>query len=156
MPRLINSDKSVYRIFDANLNRAKEGLRVCEEVARFTLNNRRLTAEFKLLRHSIDGPALKLSAKHSLTRYRNSPSDVGKEIHTGEFKRNTWEDIMFANIQRAKESVRVLEEFSKLIDKNAAIGFKHLRYNIYNTEKKANRLIGLYKNSHDTARACKK
>lgn len=155
MPKPIRLDKSVYRICDANLNRAKEGLRVCEEIARFTLNNRRLTAEFKSLRHKIDGPALKLSSKHGLCGYRNSPSDVGKKIHTGEFKKNTWEDILSANMQRAKESVRVLEEFSRLIDRGAAIGFKYLRYDIYDTEKKTNRLIGLYKNRHDTARTCK-
>jgi len=156
LPKTINFNKSVYRICDANLNRAKEGLRVCEEIARFTLNNRQLTAEFKLLRHKIDDSALKLSDKYGLARYRNTPSDVGKRIHTGEFKRSAWQDILFANMQRAKESIRVLEEFSKLINRNTAINFKYLRYRLYNTEKKANRIIGFHKNCHDTARAGKK
>ena len=47
-------DKSkIYRVIDVNLNRSREGLRVCEEVARFILNNKSITARFKALRHDI-------------------------------------------------------------------------------------------------------
>jgi hypothetical protein len=54
-----------------------------------------------------------------------------------ELKRSSVEDIFRANIQRVKESIRVLEEFSKLINKQAAIGFKKMRYRLYEIEKKA-------------------
>ena len=41
------------RILDANSNRSREGLRVCEEVARFVLNSHPLTKDLKRLRHAI-------------------------------------------------------------------------------------------------------
>jgi hypothetical protein len=40
-----------------------------------------------------------------------------------------------------KESVRVLEEFTKLINKGLAVRFKELRYDIYELEKKAAGII---------------
>ena len=45
--------RDLLRIVDANLNRSREGLRVCEEVVRFALEDARLTSEFKTLRHKI-------------------------------------------------------------------------------------------------------
>ena len=44
---------------------------------------------------------------------------------------------MEANSQRAKESLRVLEEFLKLSDKNSSGNFKQLRYQLYALEKRA-------------------
>lgn len=126
------------RILDANINRAKEGLRVCEEITRFILNNRNLTSQFKKIRHRIDtickeNPRLDIS----IIKKRESLKDAGKDIYINELKRKGYRDIFLANMQRAKESVRVLEEFSKLINKNTAVRFKNLRYKIYEVEKKA-------------------
>jgi len=42
--------KNIYRILDANLNRAREGLRVVEEVCRFVLKDKKLTLSAKKLR----------------------------------------------------------------------------------------------------------
>ena len=130
------------RIIDANINRVKEGLRVCEEIARFILNSRKLTSEFKKIRHGID--SLVKHLPHSLSdllKSRKSGKDVGRNIYINELRRKDFQDIFFANIQRVKESIRVLEEFSKLIDKNFAIKFKKLRYDIYEIEKKAAKRI---------------
>ena len=41
------------RVIDANFNRAKEGLRVCEDVCRFWLDEEVLTKKFKSLRHRL-------------------------------------------------------------------------------------------------------
>ena len=134
------------RIIDANINRAKEGLRVCEEIARFILNSRKLTSEFKKIRHGID--SLVKHLPHSLSdllKSRKSGKDVGRNIYINELKRCDFQDIFFANIQRVKESIRVLEEFSKLIEKNFAIKFKKLRYNIYEIEKKVAKRISSLK-----------
>ena len=142
MPKVPN----INRIIDANINRAKEGLRVCEEVTRFILNSRLLTAEFKKARHGIDG-ALKNFSKYSdLVKSRESGLDVGRYIHKGEFSRKNLKDIFSANIQRVKESVRVLEEFSKLIDIKASLKFKNLRYDIYALEKEASRKLSALRN----------
>ncbi|MGC7879817.1 thiamine phosphate synthase, partial [Desulforudis sp. 1190] len=41
------------RIADVNFNRAREGLRVAEETARFVFNDRELTLRVKDLRHRL-------------------------------------------------------------------------------------------------------
>jgi thiamine-phosphate pyrophosphorylase len=130
--------RAVCRIIDANVNRAKEGLRVCEEIARFILEDRSLTAGFKNVRHGIDGIVAGMHPYAGLVLSRNSAGDVGRRVHTArEFSRKDFRDILFANMQRVKESVRVLEEFSKLQDVSAAGAFKQLRYRMYEVEKKA-------------------
>jgi len=129
------SKELIYRIVDANLNRATEGIRVCEEVARFILNDRRLTAQFRNIRHrifSVSG----LVAREKLIKKRDSREDVGRNLLRGELKRSNYQDIFFANMQRVKESIRVLEEFYKLIDRNAVIKLKKIRYHAYEVEKK--------------------
>jgi thiamine-phosphate pyrophosphorylase len=128
--------RSINRIIDANINRTKEGLRVCEEIARFTLDSRSLTLEFKKIRHRIEAILKRLPNRAILIRERESLSDVGKNIALNELKRRDYRDIFFANIQRVKESVRVLEEFTKLINKDIALEFKKTRYLIYEIEKK--------------------
>lgn len=129
--------KNLYRVIDANLNRAKEGLRVCEEVTRFILDNRRLTAFLKKIRHQIDLLSRKVYPQVLLLETRKSDTDVGRLNSQGELKRFNHQDIFWANLQRVKESLRVLEEFSKLLDLGAAKGFKQLRYDLYEIEKKS-------------------
>ncbi|MFH1678668.1 MAG: thiamine-phosphate pyrophosphorylase [Candidatus Omnitrophota bacterium] len=127
---------SIFRVLDANLNRTTEGLRVCEEVIRFLLNDRELTAKFKEARHRI----LKITGAAARKKYietRDSKADVGRKSLRGELKRSSSQDIFFANMQRVKESVRVLEEFYKLIDIKAAVKLKRIRYQAYEIEKKA-------------------
>jgi hypothetical protein len=136
-----NKNSSVIRIIDANINRLKEGLRVCEEITRFILNNRELTSDLKEIRHKVDKIILSLPKKINLLKKRDSPRDVGRYIYKNELKRRGYQDIFFANIQRVKESIRVLEEFSKLTNVKAAIKFKEIRYGIYETEKKISRKI---------------
>ena len=130
-------NRGVDRIIDANLNRLKEGLRVCEEVVRFIVNSRTLTEEFKRLRHGIDGAIKRKGFFSAAIRGRRSLNDPGREIYVNELKRKGIRDIFCANMQRVKESMRVLEEFSKLRDADAAIRFKRLRYRVYEVEKKA-------------------
>lgn len=127
---------SIYRILDANINRTKEGLRVCEEIARFILNSRSFTLKLKKIRHKIDSLLKYLPAKESLIGKRQSLTDVGKDAHPCELSRRNSQDIFFANIQRVKESLRVLEEFTKLSDIKIAVNFKRIRYEVYEIEKK--------------------
>ncbi|MFA5410315.1 MAG: thiamine-phosphate pyrophosphorylase [Candidatus Omnitrophota bacterium] len=133
-PRKISSTD---RIIDANINRLREGLRVCEEITRFVLNSRLLTEDFKKIRHSINLLIKRMPAGIELIKKRDSLKDIGSRIYIkDEFRRSSCEDIFFANMQRVKESARVLEEFSKLKDVNLARGFKKIRYAIYETEKR--------------------
>lgn len=128
---------AIHRILDANLNRAKEGLRVCEEVVRFIIESRTLAEEFKRIRHSLDRASKKLRYAESLLKNRSSETDVGRTLNKHELERGGYADIFIANIQRVKESIRVLEEFGKLKDPKIAIGFKRIRYDVYAIEKRA-------------------
>jgi len=109
---------------------------VCEEVTRFMLNSRSLTAALKHIRHSLDIIFKGLAHKILLLNGRQSLSDVGRHTCVIELKRKNIQDIFFANMQRVKESIRVLEEFSKLKDARRAVEFKRIRYRIYELEKK--------------------
>ena len=137
----ISQRNNIHRIIDANLNRAKEGLRVCEEITRFILDNHRFTALFKKFRHQIDELAREIYPVSALLSQRKSNRDVGRFNSSGELKRNNCKDIFWANIQRIKESLRVLEEFSKLTDTKVAMGFKQLRYKVYEIEKASSKKI---------------
>jgi len=129
-------DNTIKRILDANINRAKEGLRVCEEITRFILEDKSLTSSLKKIRHNINSLQEESSfSKNNLIEKRSALTDIGKNIYMRELKRNGIEDIFFANMQRVKESLRVLEEFSKLKNRTVALEFKDMRYQIYNIEK---------------------
>lgn len=127
----------LYRVIDANINRVKEGLRVCEEITRFILDSKPLTDDLKKIRHGIDPLAAAFRRNPELLSQRNSLKDVGLKIYSqSELKRRDFADVFNANIQRVKESIRVLEEFSKLDDVKIALGFRKIRYDIYEFEKK--------------------
>jgi len=124
----------IMRVLDANINRAVEGLRVMEEVTRLVLDQSKNTAKFKKLRSQI-----RLSAKllDLQLMHRDSLKDVGKNSFTKqEAKRETLLDIFSANSKRVEEALRVLEEFSKLININASKIFKTARFEVYSLEKK--------------------
>lgn len=131
--------KPLMRLVDANLNRVIEGLRVCEEIMRFIISDKSLTGEFKVLRHKvtalIDTWGLD---KNLLLSSRNSQTDIGRRSIKSELVRKDRKGIFFANIQRAKESLRVLEEFSKLNNTRTSGGFKNIRYKLYQLEQEAN------------------
>lgn len=125
-----------YRIIDANLNRSKEGLRVCEEIIRFHFENRPFSAKFNKLRHAITTVMnnSKIDQK-MLFQYRNSADDIGKKFSYG-LKRCSFKNIFMANSQRVKEGLRAIEEFSKLFDMRLSKDIQHLRFQYYELEKK--------------------
>lgn len=129
------SHSGVYRIIDANFNRAKEGLRVCEDICRFIVDDEQLTRKFKILRHRLT-EAMSFLPWGKVIAARNIQEDVGRVSHPLEFKREKIVDIFYANAQRSKESIRVLEEFSKLLNKKIALRIKWLRYQMYALEQK--------------------
>jgi thiamine-phosphate pyrophosphorylase len=122
------------RIVDANCNRAKEGARVCEDICRFVLNDEDLCGRWKAVRHGIT-EALQDYAVPSLLESRDIAGDVGRGSIASEFQRLDIRDIFYANAQRVKESVRVLEELLKLDRPQAAQRMKEIRYDVYSVEK---------------------
>ncbi len=131
--------KSLYQILDANINRAREGLRVVEEIFRFVRKNSGLTRRCKAMRHGLQAILEKTSMDITqLEKSRDSMKDTGRKIHTErEFARGSLDDVLQANLHRVGEALRVLEEFSKLFDVAASRKFKELRYDFYDLEKDA-------------------
>jgi thiamine-phosphate pyrophosphorylase len=141
------------RIIDANLDRTTEGLRVLEDVARFVLNSSTLATRLKELRHRLHDAFPELVIR--LISVRDSASDVGRGSETVKEPAAGLIDTVVANARRVEQSLRVLEEISRLPD--AAIGgaiFEEARYAVYDIEKelvsklsrrdKVARLAGLY------------
>ncbi len=126
---------NLFRIVDANYNRAKEGIRVCEDIFRFLYNKGDISSEYKKIRHRIT-ELISFFPLDKIMISRDSISDVGRGMNNLETNRDSVKDIFFANSQRVKESIRVLEEFAKLYDLKVAEGFKKLRYDIYDLEQK--------------------
>lgn len=122
------------RVVDANYNRAKEGLRVCEDLCRFVLDDKILTPRFKRIRHELAG-VIEVFGIKEIVSARNILKDVGKTTLDEESKRFSVEDLLYSNAQRVKESLRVLEEFAKLVNIKAAERLKRLRYKFYDLEK---------------------
>jgi hypothetical protein len=129
-------DKNILRIIDVNLNRAKEGLRVCEDVTRFILNDSASTRALKIIRHKIqDIVEYSRIKKDFLCSARDIAGDCGMDFSSLE-KKSDWKSILFANMQRVKESLRVLEEFTKLLKDSSCEKFKRLRFRFYAQEKR--------------------
>lgn len=123
------------RIVDANFNRAKEGLRVCEDVCRYAFDLKKETRQLKDVRHALTQAIEPLGIK-SLLASRDIEGDIGRRSTVSEFKRADIQDVFYANAQRVKESIRVLEEIIKLINPRCAQSLKELRYQFYAIEKR--------------------
>lgn len=122
------------RILDANANRCAEGLRVVEEIARFSMEDASLTGRLKDLRHRVRRSAEALA--RGALRHRDSVGDVGRGSETAsELARSSLAAVARANFARAEEALRVLEEFGKLIDDGGSRVFKSLRFELYTIER---------------------
>jgi thiamine-phosphate pyrophosphorylase len=132
----MSDTSAVYRILDANANRAREGLRAVEEYLRLAQNNADFTARLKNLRHEVTALIIKLDIDDQLINARASDSDVGATEPAGaEAVRLNIEHIVIANLRRSEEALRVLEEYAKLLSPEVAAGFKQLRFETYTLEK---------------------
>ncbi len=129
-------ETNIHRLLDANFNRSLEALRVCEDICRFIFAQPRWTRAYKNARHALRAIELTIYARVQKIAARNIREDVGRKSGGFEFRRRHVKDIFWANSQRLKESLRVLEEFAKLFDVTAAQKIKTLRYRIYDLEKK--------------------
>ena len=121
----------VYRILDANSNRAAEGLRTVEEYFRFIKEDSTISTDLKQLRHDLMSAVGRLDRVELLT-HRDVAGDIGSTIKTdSEQVREDLRAIMAAASQRVQQSVRCLEEYTKLIDPSIAKEFEQLRYRAY-------------------------
>jgi len=123
------------RVIDANLNRCREALRVCEDITRFVLNDKALTESIKNIRHNISKIDVGAYCNTPL-QSRNTRTDIGKKSSFDKSKPKNLKSLFYNNIHRAEESARSLEEFSKLSASVLSGKFKALRFKLYSIEKK--------------------
>lgn len=123
------------QILDANLNRASEGLRVCEEVARFILKSPSFTRRCQHLRYALRHQ-VKGFQMPALISYRDIRRDAGRPSLRGEpCSHRNLADVVCANARRTGEALRVIEEVGRLMKPKAAFPFSHLRFQVYQLEK---------------------
>ena len=122
---------SVWRVLDVNANRAAEGLRTIEDIARLVREDAVASLWAKSLRHDLATAIAKLDRAQRLAA-RSTETDAGT-AHTTEAEsdRADWKAIISAACERVGQSLRCLEEFSKLVDESLGHEFKSLRYKAY-------------------------
>lgn len=143
------------RVIDANLDRAREGLRVLEDVARFILEDAPTASELRDVRHRL--ASLGDDLEPGLLGARQAELDVGATPGAPEDARGDLTGIVRANARRVEEALRVLEEFSLLPEVPKGLDhtvLKEARFELYGIEQrltgrllrqdKLARLSGLY------------
>ncbi len=121
------------RIVDANINRVTEGLRAAEDVCRYAWNDRGLRERLRAMRHGL----LALVDTRGYIPARNPAGDVGAVSETGGGpSRKDLADVARANLKRAQEGLRVLEEVFRIGNPHASAGCEKIRYEAYEIERK--------------------
>ena len=123
-------DLRIFQIIDANLDRAREGLRVLEDWARFGLGENDFVKKIKNFRQIL--------GKNHLEVYKQSRNFIEDECkgltHQEQFKRNTPDQIISSNAGRVQEALRVIEEFSRQHNHELSKIASEIRYEIYTLE----------------------
>ncbi|MEX1315493.1 MAG: thiamine phosphate synthase [Synechococcaceae cyanobacterium] len=118
------------RLLDANLDRAREGLRVLEDWARFGLERADLVARTKDLRQRLGG-----LHHQSYKQARHTASDTAAGLgHPAQAQRLRPAQVVAANAARVQEALRVLEEFGRPVDPQLAAEAAAIRYRLYDLE----------------------
>ena len=121
---------AVLRLLDANLDRAREGLRVIEDWCRFGLDRADLVARSKDMRQ-------RLGRLHDerYKRARDAAADVATGMaHPAQREREQPQAVVAANCGRVQEALRVLEEFGRGVDDRLAEEAAAVRYALYDLE----------------------
>ena len=132
---MIDSERGWWRMLDANLNRCGEGLRVVEDWCRFVADDHRLSATTKQLRHDLHNLSQDWPWQSRLAA-RDVTGDVGREITTpSETQRDSPLSVLQANLYRVQQSLRVIEEATKLLRLNSSTAVEALRYRVYDLQR---------------------
>jgi thiamine-phosphate pyrophosphorylase len=133
LPSVDRNDSRVWRLLDANANRAREGLRVVEDTARFVLDRADAAKALRKIRHDVD--ALVRTDYKILLKHRDVAADSGKKNESAPYKAGI-PDLLAANFKRCEEALRVLEEYGRFLSKPAVKKAQSLRFQVYRWEKK--------------------
>ena len=123
-------DSRISQIIDANLDRAREGLRVLEDWARFGLGNEDFVIKIKNFRQILGKNHLKIYKQS-----RNYIEDQCKGLtHSEQIHRKSPSKIISSNSARVQEALRVIEEFSRNHNNKLSKIASEIRYEIYTLE----------------------
>ena len=123
----------VWRLLDANVNRAREGFRILEDTARFVLDKPVAAQAMRGMRHGLD----ELIRKHykRLVSARDVDHDSGRSNPAKPYKGGI-RTLLAANFKRCEEALRVLEEYGRVMSPKAVKGVQALRFKVYQWETK--------------------
>ena len=130
MPVASSTDPRVARLIDANLDRAREGLRVIEDWCRFGLDRQDLVVPLKDWRQQ-------LGQLHDdcYRQARSTATDTAAGLgHPAQETRTDSVSIVKANASRVQEALRVIEEFARASDAALARTASAVRYSLYDHE----------------------
>jgi thiamine-phosphate pyrophosphorylase len=128
-------NRQIYRILDANFNRAREAMRVIEDFARFILDDAAISSSVKDMRNRLRETMESFPAD-ALLSARDTPGDVGTTITSaGETDRSNAAAVATAACKRLTEALRTLEEYAKVAKPETAGQFESMRYAAYTLEQ---------------------
>ena len=123
-------DLRIFQIIDANLDRAREGLRVLEDWARFGIGKEELVIRIKHFRQIL--------GKNHLEIYKQSRNHIKDECkglsHNEQNNRKNHQKIISSNSARVQEALRVIEEFSRYHNNKLSKIASDIRYEVYTLE----------------------
>ncbi|MFH1282993.1 MAG: thiamine-phosphate pyrophosphorylase [bacterium] len=125
-------DKNIIKVIDVNVNRAREGLRVIEDTVRLIKRDSFFFKQLRSFRHKVS--ELFKSGETELIAARTANSDIGRSSRQLAYR--DVDNIVKANFKRVQESLRVLEEYSRLCFKDKVQDIKRIRFKIYSLEKR--------------------
>jgi thiamine-phosphate pyrophosphorylase len=122
--------RAIERLLDANLDRAREGLRVIEDWCRFGLERPDLVGRTKDFRQRLGRCH---QARFKLARHTATDPATGM-AHAAQAERQGAAAVVAANWGRVQEALRVLEEFGRGLAGPLAAEAAAIRYGLYDLE----------------------
>ncbi len=102
-----------------------------EEWARFANDDPEMSGELKSIRHAVASAVARLPRQRLLAA-RDTPGDVGTGIATeSEMLRSSVGSVVAAAAARVSQSLRVIEEYGKILDAQLASEIERARYRAY-------------------------
>ncbi len=126
------SNNRIAQLIDANLDRAREGLRVMEDWCRFGLKRSDFSIQIKDWRQQLGVHHHNIYRKARLT----SKDPAMGVSHPLQKLRATPKAVFIANSSRVQEALRVIEEFTRLTDPKLCEIATKIRYETYEIEIK--------------------
>ncbi len=130
--------KTALQIIEANLNRLREGIRVAEDLLRYTPG---AEGEFRRLKAvRLEAGKAEKKARGALgprlRRARRLKRDAGRDVTPkGELARSELKELATVNLKRAQEAARTIEEMCKLAGEAVLSRYyKKLRFALYARE----------------------